>query len=69
MIGTHAKRYATAESRWVGVGTYYAMFPARFADRVIEKYTQRGDTVIDPFAGRGTALFSAAVKGRHGLGD
>jgi hypothetical protein len=44
------------------------MFPARFADHVIEKYTTRGDTVIDPFAGRGTALFSAAIRDRHALG-
>jgi hypothetical protein len=44
------------------------MFPIRFANAVIEKYTSRGDTVLDPFAGRGTAVFSAAALGRHGLG-
>jgi DNA modification methylase len=61
-------KYDTAEARWAGVGPYYAMFPTRFADKVIEKYTQEGDTIIDPFAGRGTSIFSAATKGRHALG-
>lgn len=61
-------KYDTAASRWAGVGPYYAMFPADFADSVIEKYTQPGDTVLDPFAGRGTAVFSAAVNGRCGIG-
>src|SRR3990172_3387780 len=61
-------KYDTAASRWAGVGPYYAMFPTTFADGVIEKYTQPGDTVLDPFAGRGTAVFSAAVNGRCGIG-
>lgn len=61
-------KYDTAASRWAGVGPYYAMFPATFADSVIEKYTRPGDTVLDPFAGRGTAVFSAAVNGRCGIG-
>jgi hypothetical protein len=60
--------YGTAERRWAGVGPYYAMFPATFADRVVEEYSAPGDTVLDPFAGRGTALFSAAVQRRIGLG-
>lgn len=61
-------KYDTAASRWAGVGPYYAMFPTAFADSVIEKYTLPGDTVLDPFAGRGTAVFSAAVNGRCGIG-
>jgi hypothetical protein len=44
------------------------MFPAAFADRVVERYSAPGDTVLDPFAGRGTALFSAAVQERFGVG-
>ncbi len=61
-------KFDTAEARWAGVGPYYAMFPARFADRVVATYTKEGDTILDPFAGRGTSLFSAAVRGRHALG-
>ena len=68
MTGLTTRTFATAASRWVGVGPYYAMFPAQFADRTIKTYTEDGDTVLDPFAGRGTSLYSAAVSGRHGLG-
>jgi hypothetical protein len=68
MITTVQKTFDTPEARWAGVGPYYAMFPSRFANRVVERFTDAGDTVIDPFAGRGTALFSAATRGRHALG-
>ncbi len=61
-------RYSSAEGRWAGVGPYYAMFPTGFAEKVIEEYTEPGDSALDPFAGRGTALFSAACSGRHSLG-
>src|SRR5947199_9759141 len=61
-------RFGTAERRWAGIGPYYAMFPVSFADQVVEQYTPEGGTVLDPFAGRGTAIFSAAMKGRTGLG-
>ena len=62
------KKYDTAASRWAGVGPYYAMFPVSFADRVICEHTNPGDHVLDPFAGRGTAVFSAATQKRIGLG-
>lgn len=69
MINSNTHRcYDTPESRWAGVGPYYAMFPIAFADQVIREYTKPGDWVLDPFAGRGTALFSAATQGRFGLG-
>ena len=63
-----AGKYETAERRWAGVGPYYAMFPVEFADHVVRKYAAVGETVFDPFAGRGTAVFSAAVSGRNGVG-
>jgi len=64
----NGKTFGTAAKRWEGVGPYYAMFPIRFADAVVREYTNVGDTVLDPFAGRATAIFSAAVQGRLGLG-
>jgi hypothetical protein len=67
-MGKPRSKYEAAHSRWAGVGPYYAMFPAEFADRVIAKHTDEGDTVLDPFAGRGTAVFSAAKQGRRGIG-
>jgi len=62
------RKFTTAADRWAGIGPYYAMFPASFADRVIARYTRPGQAVLDPFAGRGTAVFSAAVQGRCGIG-
>jgi hypothetical protein len=61
-------KYASAADRWVGMGPYYAMFPSVFADQVVAHYSKAGDTILDPFAGRGTALFSAATAGRKALG-
>jgi hypothetical protein len=68
MMDDPTGKYGAAQSRWAGVGPYYAMFPAEFADKVIAKHSRKGDTVLDPFAGRGTAIFSAATQGRRGIG-
>lgn len=62
------KDYGSAARRWEGVGPYYAMFPTQFSDAVISEFTQPGDTVLDPFAGRGTAIFSASSQGRRAFG-
>lgn len=61
-------RYGTAESRWAGIGPYYAMFPPKFADDVVRQHSAPGDLVLDPFAGRGTSLFSASIAGRAAIG-
>src|SRR5258705_11488791 len=44
------------------------MFPGGFSDAVVQRYNLPGDTVLDPFAGRATAVFSAASQGRHAVG-
>jgi hypothetical protein len=62
------RSFETAAERWAGVGPYYAMFPIGFADAVITKYSEPGDVVLDPFAGRGTSVFSAATHARTGIG-
>src|SRR5260370_8612638 len=67
-MSTTGGKYSTSAKRWAGIGPYYAMFPSAFCDTVIEKYCSQGDTILDPFAGRGTALYSAATAGRHALG-
>jgi DNA methylase len=61
-------KYDRASGRWAAIGPYYAMFPTSFADDVIARFTEPGDWVLDPFAGRGTAVYSAAVADRHGVG-
>src|SRR6267142_1863809 len=62
------RTYQTAADRWAGIGPYYAMFPVWFADAVVREFTASGDVVVDPFAGRGTSIFSASVQGRVGVG-
>ena len=44
------------------------MFPIAFANQVIEDFTKRGDSVLDPFAGRATSVFSASMRGRSATG-
>lgn len=65
--GENAK-YGTAAARWAGIGPYYGMFPTAFTDQVVAAYTHPGDTVIDPFAGRGAAIFSAGIADRPAIG-
>lgn len=60
--------YSTAEKRWAGIGPYYAMFPRHFADEVILKYTRPNDVILDPFSGRATSIYSAAINERTGIG-
>lgn len=67
MVST-PRNYEDAASRWAGVGPYYAMFPVAFADDVVRTYTRPGEVVLDPFAGRGTAVFSAATQARAAIG-
>lgn len=62
------RTYQDAASRWAGVGPYYAMFPVLFSDEVVRTYTRPGEVVLDPFAGRGTAVFSAATQDRRAIG-
>ena len=62
------KGYITPESRWARFGPYYAMFPLDFAFDVVEKYSNEGDFIIDPFAGRCSSIYAGGVLGRHSLG-
>lgn len=62
------KGFKTAESRWARLGPYYAMFPLEFAFDVVEKYSERGDYIIDPFAGRCSSIYAGSILGRNSLG-
>jgi hypothetical protein len=44
------------------------MFPVEFATSIVQRFTQRRDSILDPFAGRATSIFAAAVTGRKGFG-
>jgi hypothetical protein len=45
--------------------SYRACFKPQLPRFFIERLTQPGDTVHDPFMGRGTTLMEAALLGRH----
>lgn len=62
------KGFKTAEARWARFGPYYAMFPLDFAFQVVNKYSNEGDFIIDPFAGRGSSVYAGSVLGRASLG-
>lgn len=62
------KGFKTAEARWARFGTYYAMFPLEFAFDVVKKYSEEGDYIIDPFAGRCSSIYAGGVLGRNSLG-
>ena len=70
MIEKHSvvKGYKTAESRWARFGPYYAMFPVDFAFDVVKKFSNEGDYIIDPFAGRCSSIYAGGVLGRRSLG-
>ena len=60
--------FKTPESRWARFGPYYAMFPIGFAFDVVNRYSNKGDYIIDPFAGRCSSVYAGGVLGRHSLG-
>ncbi|WP_019499010.1 DNA methyltransferase [Pseudanabaena sp. PCC 6802] len=61
-------KLSTATGRWSGVGPYYAMFPREFAFDVVEQYSETGQYILDPFAGRATSIYAAAALQRYGYG-
>ena len=54
--------------RWAALGPYYAMFPLEFVKNIVKTYTTYQDSVLDPFAGRGSSIFIASALGRVGAG-
>ena len=55
--------FGTATGRWARFGPYYAMFPISFVSEVIRLFAKPGQTVVDPFCGRGTVPFIAMANG------
>lgn len=51
-----------------GIHTYPAMFIPQVARRLLETYSNEGDTICDIFCGSGTALVESKVLGRNAYG-
>ena len=51
-----------------GYYTYPAKFIPQLASRLINKYTNKGDVVVDPFMGSGTTILESIVSSRKGIG-
>ena len=51
-----------------GIHTYPAMFIPQVANRLLEKYSRKGDTICDIFCGSGTALVESKILGRNAYG-
>lgn len=49
-------------------GHYHGNFIPQIPRQMIQRYTKKGDAVLDCFAGSGTTLIEAARAGRHGFG-
>jgi DNA modification methylase len=45
-----------------------AAFPFELAYRLVNMYSAKGDTVVDPFIGTGTTMWSAMATGRNCIG-
>jgi DNA modification methylase len=45
-----------------------AAFPFELSYRLINMYSAKGDTVVDPFLGTGTTMFAAMATGRNSIG-
>jgi len=51
-----------------GLHPYPARMIPQIAHRLIEKYSRRGDVVLDPFCGSGTVLLESMLLGRNSIG-
>jgi len=49
--------------------SYHGMFPARLVHYFLQRYTEPGDLVVDPFGGRGTTSLQARVEGRNSISN
>jgi hypothetical protein len=60
--------HSNATTRWATFGPYYAMFPIEFAFSVVDRYSNPGEWIIDPFAGRFSAIYASSMLGRNSTG-
>ena len=49
--------------------SYCARFPSELAESAIEDYSRPGDSIFDPFCGRGTSMVAGLARGRSVVGS
>lgn len=68
-----APEWRTLDRKWEHsfhpMCSYMGMFPASLPHYFIQKLTDEGDVVLDPFSGRGTTPLQACVDDRIGVGN
>ncbi|WP_341895557.1 DNA methyltransferase [Ferrovibrio terrae] len=47
---------------------YFTMFPLEFPLRILKRYANEEDVVLDPFCGRGTTNYAARMQGLYSIG-
>lgn len=68
MANSASNDYFHRECKKRGITPHPARMPLGLASFFIEFLTDKGDLVLDPFAGSNTTGYSAAVAGRHWVG-
>src|SRR5262245_10961948 len=51
-----------------GICPYFTMFPLQFPLDILKPFDMRGQAVLDPFAGRGTTVYAARLRGLPAFG-
>lgn len=69
-VWTDITRMRTLNGSQWSMGKEMHLCPMQFdlADRLVEQFTMKGETVFDPFSGLGTVPLRAIMKGRKGYG-
>jgi hypothetical protein len=56
------------DSSGAHLGWYWGNFVPQIPHQIIQRFTRKGEWVLDPFAGSGTTLIECRRLGRHGIG-
>ena len=69
----HAEHWQSNGGRWAAplhyMCSYMAMFPPELPHYFIERFTKKGDRILDPFSGRGTTAVESAAQARFGIAN
>lgn len=65
---TNTQRTPRLNTALNAVCPYFTMFPLEFPYRIFDRYASIRDSVLDPFAGRGTTLYAARLQGLPAYG-